>query len=404
MKRLSRVVTLAAALVLAACATAPQPAPRRPLIMISIDGFRADYIGRGYTPTLARLAAQGVNARAMRPSFPALTYPNHYTLVTGLRPDHHGIVHNVIEDPSWPVTFGLGDRPQVRNPRWWEQGEPIWVTAKRAGRRTVSLFWPGDETPIHGLQPDRWKTFDQDITAEARADQMLAWIAADRPDFAGLYFDDVDSAGHTYGPDSPELNAAIARVDSAIARLLAGLAATGITEDRFDLIVTADHGMVRADKLVFLDDLAKGTARVVTGGATGMLEPLPERQEEAYTVIVGRHEHAECWRKQDVPERFHYGTNRRISAIVCLADLGWYLTTHAASDGKTPSIGQHGADPYASEMAALFIGHGPSFRQGVVLSEMDNVDIYPIAMRLLAVPPRPNDGNPAIADAALRTP
>ena len=395
-------LVVAAGLWLAACATAAPAPQRRPLIMISMDGFRADYLDRGLTPTLSRLAAEGARAKAMRPSFPALTYPNHYTLATGLRPDHHGLVHNIIRDNAAGLTFGLGDRAQVRNPLWWEQGEPLWVTAGRAGRKTASLFWPGDETPIHGRQPDRWKTFDQAVPAEARVDQILAWFAADRPDLTTLYFDDVDTAGHGDGPDSARADAAIARLDAAVARLIAGLKAQGLGDDDYDLLIMADHGMVRADTLVFLDDAAKGTARVVAGGGTALLEPLDGHEAQARAALVGRHEHMTCWDKADIPSRYHYGTNARIPAIVCLGDTGWYLTTHAAADGRAPSKGQHGFDPYAPQMAALFIAHGPAFKRGAVITDMDNVDVYPLAMHLLGVAPRLNDGQWGHVAGALK--
>jgi predicted AlkP superfamily pyrophosphatase or phosphodiesterase len=381
----------AASLWLAACATA-DPLARRPLIMISMDGFRADYLDRGITPTLSRLAAEGAHASGMRPSFPALTYPNHYTLVTGLRPDHHGLVHNIMQDKAAGLTFGLGDRVQVRNPLWWEQGEPLWVTAGRAGRKTASMFWPGDETLIHARQPDRWRTFDQNVPAEARVDQVLQWFDADRPDLTTLYFDDADTAGHGDGPDSPRANAAIVRLDAAVARLLAGLKAQGLGEGDYDLLIMADHGMVRADTLVFLDDAAKGTARIVAGGGTALLEPLPGQGTAAEKALIGRHEHMTCWNKTKIPARYHYGTNARVPPIVCLGDTGWYLTTHAAADGKKPSMGQHGFDPYAPQMAALFIAHGPAFKRRAVIRDMDNVDVYPLAMHLLRVAPRPNDG------------
>jgi ectonucleotide pyrophosphatase/phosphodiesterase family protein 5 len=390
---------------LAACASVSSAPERRPLVMISIDGFRADYLQRGVTPTLARLADEGVRAAGMRPSLPALTYPNHYTLVTGLRPDRHGLVHNVIEDPAQPgVRFTLGDRAQVRSSIWWEQAEPIWITARRAGLTAYSLFWPSDEAEIHGLRPSRWMPFDMSMPSAARSERLLEWFVDDRPDFAALYFDEVDTMGHRYGPDSPELNRSIANVDAAIDRLLAGLAAQGLTEDRIDLIITADHGMARADRLVMLDEIAGGTARVVTGGATAMIEPLPGHTEAARAALVRRHDHMTCWDRESIPARFDFGTNPRVSSIVCLADVGWYLTTRTMSGGRVGSIGQHGFDPAAPEMAALFIAHGPSFRSGVVLPDMDNVDVYPAAMRVLGVPARPNDGDPAVADAMLRPP
>jgi predicted AlkP superfamily pyrophosphatase or phosphodiesterase len=235
-------------------------------------------------------------------------------------------------------------------------------------------------------------SFDQKVTPEQRVDQVLAWFAADRPDLTTLYFDDADTAGHGDGPDSPRANAAITRLDAAVARLIAGLKAQGLGEDDYDLLIMADHGMVRADKLVFLDDAAKGTSRVVAGGGTALLAPQPGQEAAARAALVGRHDHMTCWDKADIPQRYHYGSNARVPPIVCLGDVGWYLTTHAAADGKTPSMGQHGFDPYAPQMAALFIAHGPDIRKGAVIPDMDNVDVYPLATKLLGIAPQPNDG------------
>jgi predicted AlkP superfamily pyrophosphatase or phosphodiesterase len=211
-------VLLLSALVLAG------PAAAAPLtVLVSIDGFRADYLDRGVTPVLSGLAAQGARG-AMRPSFPSKTFPNHYTLVTGLRPDHHGIVENNMEDPAIPgVTFKMSNLAAVADRRWWDGGEPIWVTAERAGIRSATMYWPGSEAEIHGVRPSLWLHFDQNRLSPARVDQTLAWLdlpAEQRPQFVTLYFDEVDTAGHWFGPDSAEVNAAAGRVDQALGRLV----------------------------------------------------------------------------------------------------------------------------------------------------------------------------------------
>lgn len=221
----------------------PAAAAGKPLvILISMDGFRADYLDRGITPNLSRLAADGARG-AVRPSFPSKTYPNHYTLVTGLRPDRHGLVDNVMVDPLIPgVTFRLSDRTTVKDSRWWSDATPLWVTAERQGVIAASVFWPGSETAIQGAQPTYWLTFDQEVSAEARVDQVLAWLdlpVERRPGFISLYFDETDTAGHHDGPDSNGLNAAVAHTDAAIGRLTAGLAARSLAAD---LMITADHG------------------------------------------------------------------------------------------------------------------------------------------------------------------
>jgi hypothetical protein len=208
------------ALGLAACAHSGAQAPATPrvegppiTILISLDGFRPDYLDRGETPTLTRLANEGVRA-SMRPSFPSVTFPNHYTLVTGLRPGRHGVINNRMEDPERPgVVFTLPDRAVAADPIWWRDGAPIWVTAENQGVRTGTMFWPGSDYELHGRRPSRWRTFDQSLPGFARVDILLSWLdlpAAERPSFYTLYFDLVDTAGHRYGPDALETNAAAA--------------------------------------------------------------------------------------------------------------------------------------------------------------------------------------------------
>ena len=226
LRRIAAVLTLFAALVAGpALAAPPKPAPLT--ILVSIDGFRADYLQRGLTPVIAGLAADGVRATAMRPSYPSLTFPNHYTLVTGLRPDRSGIVDNNMEDAARPgVTFSMGKADISHDPFWWDQAEPLWVTAEKAGIRTATMFWPGSDLPIRGVRPTDWKMYDKRFLADARVDQLLAWLDKPPPGrarFATLYLDEVDTQGHTYGPDSPEVSAALTGTDAAVGRLVAGL-------------------------------------------------------------------------------------------------------------------------------------------------------------------------------------
>ena len=375
---------------------AASPAAARPLtILVSIDGFRADYLDRGVTPVLSGLAAAGARA-AMRPSFPSKTFPNHYTLVTGLRPDHHGIVENNMEDPAIPgVTFKMSNQDAVVDRRWWDGGEPIWVTAERAGIRTGTMYWPGSEAPIHGIRPSLTLHFDASKPANDRADQVLAWLdlpAGERPEFVTLYFNDVDTAGHYFGPDSPEVNAAATHVDQALGRLVEGLKARGVEAN---IVVVADHGMAALsdDRRLFLEDLLpQGMAppRALGWGAFMTLYPAAGQESATDEVLVGVHPHVTCWKKGHFPARFHYGFNPRVAPIFCLPQTGWTLTSKAMPDHEK---GTHGFDPYSPEMAAVFVASGPAFRPGVRLKTFDNVDVYPLLARLVGVTPQRNDGD-----------
>lgn len=383
------------------------PALARPVILIGIDGFRADYLERGVTPTLAQLAQAGVTAEGgMRPSWPTVTFPNFYTLATGLHPDHHGLVYNTMTDPGLPGrTFRLSDRTEVMDRVWYDAGEPIWVTAERAGLRTATLFWPGSEAPIRGVRPTWWLPFEQSLPSRGRVNILLGWFTlpeAERPHFATLYFDIVDTMGHWYGPDSPELNAALTEVDEAVAHLLQGLEARGLEAD---LVIVADHGMaeVSGERVVFLDDLVPAEAISLVGwGAFAGLNPAPGQVAAVEAALFGPHPHMECWRKSEVPARLTYGSHPRIPAIVCMAEVGWSIGTRARTDLERVRGGAHGYDPDAPEMRALFIASGPSFQPGARLRGLDSVDVQSLLGLLLGIEVPAGDGRATDVEPALR--
>jgi predicted AlkP superfamily pyrophosphatase or phosphodiesterase len=377
----------------------PAAVVRDVLILVSIDGFRADYLQRGVTPTLSALAADGVGARVgMRPSFPSLTFPNHYTLVTGLYPDHHGIVANTMDDPA--ITpgshFGLANFEAVSDGRWWGEGDPLWASAKDHQVHTATMFWPGSEASIHGVRPDLWAHFDAALTPDQRVDIVLDWLnmpVAKRPSFVTLYFDQVDHEGHEHGPDSSEVNAAASLVDKALARLVAGLKARGLY-DHTNLVIVADHGMAATSptRVIYLDDYTDASQLHLT--TAGPVASLRADTPAAQAALIGAHPHMTCWRKADIPARLHYGTNPRIPPIVCLGEVGWMITTRADA-AKHPDLpkGEHGYDNADPLMAALFLAHGPAFKRGFVeQAPFDNVDVYPLLAAVLGVTSKPNDG------------
>ena len=398
---MSRLLLILFALTLSACATT---APERlegagdPLvILVSIDGFRPDYLDRGVTPTLNALKADGAFA-VMRPSFPSVTFPNPYTLVTGLHPDRHGIVGNTMVDADLG-RFSLGNAAAVTNGDWWDEGEPIWVTAERAGLTTGTMFWPGSEAEISGVRPSHWSVFDQSMSGDARVDQVLAWLDLSgdrRPDFATLYFDIVDTAGHHHGPVAAETTEAIGSVDASMARLIAGLEARGLS-DRTTLVVVSDHGMAATapERAIYLDDIIDVEAlQIVHAGAFAGFNPVPGREDEVRAALIRRHPHMACFDKADLPERLAYGRHPRVPAIICLPETGWLVATRDWPV-RGPG-GAHGYDNAAPEMAALFIAHGPRVRPGVTLTHVDSVDVQPLLARLLGIDAPQGDG--AIAD------
>jgi len=409
-----------ALLLLSVCATTTCSTIRRPipatgstpepssLLLISLDGFRADYLDLGITPTLSQLAREGVRARWMTPSYPSLTFPNHYSLVTGLVPDHQGIVHNTMQDSALGG-FKLSNRMAVADSRWWG-GEPIWVGAEKAGLRSATLFWPGSEAEIDGVRPTRWTAFDESISLDARVDTVVGWMSesiATRPRIATLYFEHLDEASHAYGPDSIQAHAAVRELDAALARLVDGLARNGRLEHT-NIIVTSDHGMatVPPGNVIDVESMVtREQAVVVTVGQVITIAPNPGFEAVVEKKLLGKHERYDCWRKGELPARWRYGSHPRIPPIVCQMHEGWDAQSaeNIARRPKDHDRGSHGYDPALPSMRAIFVARGPAFREGVVIEPFDNVDVYPLLARLIGVIPAANDGDAHALLPALNT-
>ncbi|QCU72676.1 alkaline phosphatase family protein [Luteimonas yindakuii] len=398
-----------AACLLSACSTSPRTTPgdasdAPTLLLVSLDGVHPDMLGHGDTPRLDRLAREGVSGW-MRPSYPALTFPNHYTLVTGLRPDRHGLIHNSMYDEDLG-RFALKDRDAVGDGRWWG-GEPLWVTAERAGLPTATMFWPGSEAPVQGVRPRRWFPYEEGLALEVRIGRVLGWLAepaATRPRLATLYFEHPDHAGHGYGPDSPQLRSALREVDAAIGDLLDGIAAAGL-QDRVNLVIVSDHGMapVPPGQVVAVEDMVDpADAEPVSTGQVVGFRPRAGREAAADAALLGAHEHYDCWRREALPARWHYGRHPRVPPIVCQMHVGWDALPRAHIARRPDRTrGSHGYDPAAPGMRAVFIAHGPAFARGVELPGFDNIDVYPLLARVLGVAPAEHDGDAATLLPAL---
>lgn len=392
-------------LMLASCTT-PAERPTGPLILISIDGFRWDYLQKYDAPTLRRLADNGTYVRRLIPSFPSKTFPNHYTLATGLRPSRHGIVANWFYDPADDARFDMSKTEA----RWWEGGEPVWITAEKQGVRSACFFWPGSETELQGRRPSLFKPFDQKLAAEERVDGLLGWLALpanERPRFCALYFDQVDTAGHSFGPDAPETAAAVRETDAAIARLLAGLEMLGI-RDSANLVIVSDHGMspTSADRVVFIEDLLDTSqVRIEAIGTYGGVRPKPGVDMDGLVASIRSKAPAtvQVYRREELPERLHYRHGERIPPIMLLVDDGWSLEQKAGWPAQRArfSKGNHGWDPLTPNMGALFVAHGPAFRRGEVIQEVENIHVYNLLCAALGIATAPNDGDDRLVREAL---
>ena len=410
MKRLAPLLLLAACV---GCHSLPSPAPtpnaQRTVLLVSLDGFRADYIQRPGAVRLRQLAARGVRAERMVPAFPSKTFPNHYTIITGLRPEHHGIVANSIWDDVIGKKFTISDTAVTHDPRWWG-GEPLWVTVEKQGKRAASYFWVGSDIVIAGRRPTWWKTYDGRVPNDERVRTVLEWLAlpADSaPAFVSTYFSNTDDAGHKYGPDAPQTDSAIAEVDRAVGALVDGIAARGLS-NRVDVVVVSDHGMtaLASDRVIYLDDYIDLTkVDIVDITPVGAISPKGGYEDEAYRRLSGAHPHMQVYRKGEVPARFHFNANPRITRLVTVADEGWTMTTHASAQRNgLPKGGTHGYDNFLPSMGALFVAAGPDFREGVVVPPFQNIHVYDLLASIIGVKPAANDGSADSTRLMLRRP
>lgn len=405
------------ALVVVACDEA-RPAPPSPaaltepppvLILVSLDGFGQDYLGRTPTPNLDLLIRDGARAEALVPVFPTKTFPSHHSMVTGLWPEHHGIVGNRFHDPAMDADFVYDDPQVARDPRWWG-GEPIWVTAARRGLRSATMFWPGSDVEIAGARPTYWRPFDHGVPPAERVDQVLAWLdlpSEERPSLITLYLSDVDGAGHAHGPGSREVHRAIGRVDGTLGRLIAGLKERD-TFDAVNLIVVSDHGMAPSspERVIFVDDyIDLKDVRVVEWDPLAAIWPHPGREHDVQAALSNAHPHLTVYRRDETPERWHYRDNARIPPLLALADEGWRIASHGYFSRHPARFtgGMHGYDNAATSMRGILVAHGPAFRKRAVVGLLDGVDVYPLLAAVLHVDPAPNDGDvshvrPLLAD------
>ena len=383
------------------------------VILISLDGFRYDYLDKFRPPTMNGLAREGVRAKWMIPSFPTKTFPNHYTIVTGLYPQNHGIVENNIYD--FGEIFRIDDPRKVADGRWW-WGEPIWVTAEKQGQIAASYFFVGSEAEIGGERPTHWRRYSGDVPPEMRVDKVLAWLdlpVERRPTMITLYFSDTDDAGHQFGPDAEETKYAALNNDRYLKQLVDGLATRGI-EDKVNIIIVSDHGMAPRDQrnAIVMDDYFDTTDKsiadpVLTTGEIWQIYPKPGKEDwimERLKTI----QHATCWKKADIPERLRYNAGRRIAPIVCSSDEGWNMTSRKRFEDAQKSLdfeqirGAHGYDNRVQSMQATFIAHGPAFKRGHVAEPFENVHLYELMCRILGLKPAKNDGSLERVKAMLR--
>jgi alkaline phosphatase D len=364
------------------------------VILVSLDGFRYDYPRIYHSPNLDALGARGASAPdGMIPAYPSITFPNHYTIVTGLYPEHHGIVANVFFDPARKQVYSYKDEQTVTDGTWYG-GTPLWVLAEQQGMRSACFFWPGSEANIQGTLPTYYMKYDAKFPNRKRVEQVLAWLqlpAARRPHFITLYFSDVDSAGHAHGPDSPEVASAVREVDDEIGRLVDGVAKLNL---RVDVVVVADHGMAKVQG-GWINLSEYFDTRLLEKGVESLMYPKSEEAAaKIYAALDGKSDKFKVYRNGAVPAGLHFDGNPREGDPV-VVPTGPYLIrvtappATAAADAmhaSGPPAGMHGYDAAGMpEMKAIFFAAGPDIRSGERVAPFENVNLYPMIAHILGL-------------------
>lgn len=380
--------------------TAEKKSPNQ-LLLISFDGFAHDYLSRVSTPNFDSLAAKGVTSEGLIPVFPTKTFPNHYSIATGLYPENTGLVANTMYDPKFEEWYRIRDRDAVEDPKWYG-GEPIWNTVEKQGLKAGTMFWIGSEAPIQGMRPTYWKSFDGSMPDSARIDTVVKWLSYPEDkvvDFATLYFELVDSRGHNHGLKSDSLDVAIQKADSLLGYLKQRMRETGKWETA-NLIIVSDHGMVdlSADKIIRLDSIIdmEDVERITWAPAT-MIQPKEEKTEEVYQALKEKEEEQNyrVYRKENIPDRYRLKNHRRVPEILMVADLGYTILDENYRDRFLQSLpaATHGFDNNEKAMQAFFIASGPAFAEGKQISSFQNIHVYELMNHLLGTEPAPNDGS-----------
>lgn len=364
------------------------------VIMLSMDGFRWDYPEKANTPNLDYIESIGVRADASVPCFPTKTFPNHYSMATGLYPDNHGVVFNKFYAPDIDKFYSISNVEAVTNPDFYF-GEPIWVTAEKQGVKSATYFWVGSEAPHDSIFPSYYYSYNGTIPFEKRIDGVIDWLKLpdnERPHLIMWYMHEPDYLGHDVGPDHPEMVAMIEHLDSLVGVFIHKINELQIVEN-VNVIITSDHGMsnISDDRIVYLYDVIEKDWCEQIDGANPVFSI--EAKDEYYDSIfinLSKVEHISVWEKDEIPKRLHFGASKRIKDFVVLADSSWSLWK--SRDDILYVGGTHGYDNQNKDMHAVFYAYGPAFKKNYRHHSINNIDIYPLICKILKIDPCKVDG------------
>jgi ectonucleotide pyrophosphatase/phosphodiesterase family member 5 len=370
------------------------------VLLVSFDGFRWDYPNRNITPNLDYIIENGVRASSLRPIFPSKTFPNHISIVTGMYAENHGIIFNKFENVETCAIYSLGDTSAVRNPEWYK-GEAFWETAEKNNIISASHFWPGSELNDKSRRPTYFKNYNHNQPYKERIDGVIEWLQlpyAERPHFITLYFHDTDSYGHKFGPNSPEINQSINRLDNLVGYLNNSLSEIGM-KDSLNVIFVSDHGMTEIDtsRTINIESFLNGFNYKLGGSKPlAMIEPTKDDYDSVYARLEKNKNHYKLYTKESMPEYFHFNKNENIYSILLVAELGWSIVNSKeySQMNQYVSKGNHGYDNNNIDMHGVFIASGPCFRKNYTTGTLWNIDIYPLLCKIFNISPNPNiDGD-----------
>ncbi|WP_267740569.1 alkaline phosphatase family protein [Myroides injenensis] len=376
------------------------------VILISIDGFRYDYIEKYNAEFLKKLGEQGVRAESMLPSYPSVTFPNHYSIVTGMYPAHHGLVGNRIYDPKMDARYSLGNAKAVKNKEWYG-GTPLWVLAEQQGMLSACYYWPGSEADIKQTLPSYYYAYSEKSSMDDRIGEVVNWLSLpseERPHFITFYLPEVDHAGHKYGPDAKETEEAVKFADESIKKLVAEVSKTNLP---VNFVVVSDHGMLALNqkKLLSFPLKLKGDELKLVSNGTYMSVFVNDKSkiDEWYNKIkkAAKTKYMKVYKNADLPEEYNFGGEHdrfgRVGDIVITAEPPYYFTNRKLA-------GSHGFDPKTvKEMHAIFLASGPQFKNGVKVESFENVNVYPIITNILGLQIQDEiDGTSKVADEILK--
>ena len=389
---------------------APEQREKPYVVLVSLDGFRADYLDRFRLPNLARVMKRGARAKWMNPVFPSLTFPNHYSLVTGLHPDKHGIVSNSFYDPARRQKYAMHDGPAVTDGTWY-RGEPIWVTAETQGMVAACYFWPGSEAAIGGVRPTFVMPYDDDAPNDARVRRVLEWLRLPpdrRPHLITLYFSELDTTSHRNPLNSPNIERAARSLDATLGVLIDGIDALSFGS-QVNLVITADHGMVETsrNRTITIESLVdlSGIEHTFDGPVSSFHVAGGDlaRARKLRDDLNARLRNGRAYLRDELPDRYHYSADPRAGDVVVIMEEAWALKRATAKLVQFGNRGAHGWDPAAPAMRAVFLAMGPTINPGLVIDPVDNVDVYPFMTELLGLRAAPGiDGQPGRIGSMVR--